>query len=151
VIDVCTTAIGGENSKSGAERFTKDVLALQPDVVFIDYCINDRWIGVEAAQQAWRKMIQLAIEREVRVVLLTPTPDADEDILDSKSKLAQHADLVRRLGTEFGLPVVDSYRAFREIVSEGESVSDYLSQSNHPNRKGHAVVADLILELFRDK
>ena len=42
VINVIVTAIGGENSEAGAERFDRDVLSLRPDVVTIDYGLNDR-------------------------------------------------------------------------------------------------------------
>ncbi|MEN6427970.1 MAG: SGNH/GDSL hydrolase family protein [Phycisphaerales bacterium] len=36
VVNVIVTAIGGENSESGAKRFERDVVALRPDVVTID-------------------------------------------------------------------------------------------------------------------
>ncbi|WP_235033451.1 SGNH/GDSL hydrolase family protein [Rubripirellula obstinata] len=149
VIDVCTTAIGGENSRPGSKRFADDVLTLKPDVVFIDYCLNDRGIGVEAAETHWRTMIQQALQAEVKVVLLTPTPDSHEDITDPNTKLAKHAESVRKLGKEFGVPVVDSYAAFQKRVAGGANVKTFLSQANHPNRKGHQVVADLILALFK--
>lgn len=149
VIDVCTTAIGGEHSEKGAGRFAKDVLSMQPDVVFIDYCLNDRVIGVDAAERHWRDMIQAAQSANVSVVLLTPTPDSHEQIRDPTSKLAKHAASVRKMAAEFGVPVVDSYQAFQTIVDEGGEVSDFLSQPNHPNRRGHQVVAKLIMELFQ--
>ncbi|TWT81310.1 hypothetical protein CA13_27620 [Planctomycetes bacterium CA13] len=149
VIDVCTTAIGGENAKSGSQRFADDVLSLKPDVVFIDYCLNDRSLGVDVAEESWRKMIEQSLDKDIHVVLLTPTPDSHEDILDPETKLAKHSESIRQLGREFGLPVVDSYALFRELVSEGTNVSKFLSQPNHPNRKGHELVADQILRLFR--
>ncbi len=149
VIDVCTTAIGGENSKRGSRRFADEVLTLNPDVIFIDYCLNDRAIGVEAAHQYWRTMIEQALNNSVKVVLLTPTPDSHEDILDPETKLAKHSESVRSLGKEYGLPVVDSYELFRQLVAEGADVSDYLSQPNHPNRKGHQLVAERIVQLLQ--
>lgn len=148
VIDVCTTAIGGENSRPGSKRFAEDVLTMKPDVIFIDYCLNDRGIGVDAAKRCWRTMIEQALENDVKVVLLTPTPDSHEDILDPETKLAKHAESIRELGKDFGLPVVDSYAAFQERVSGGADVNTFLSQPNHPNRKGHEVVAELIMSLF---
>jgi len=42
VINVAVTAIGGENSESGAARFERDVLNRKPDVITIDYALNDR-------------------------------------------------------------------------------------------------------------
>lgn len=148
VIDVCVTAVGGEGSVAGAKRFEQDVLALKPDVVFIDYSLNDRYAGLESALESWRAMIQKAIEADVKVVLLTPTPDSTENILDSKAPLALHAAQVRQLGDKYSVPVVDSYEKFRELVVSGNNIKTYLSQANHPNRLGHEKVAELIADLF---
>src|SRR3954471_18679187 len=41
VTNVIVAAIGGENAESGAKRFERDVLSLRPDVVTIDYALND--------------------------------------------------------------------------------------------------------------
>lgn len=149
VIDVCVTAIGGENSRPGSKRFADEVLNLKPDVVFIDYALNDRGIGIDAAREHWRSMIEEARQANVPVVLLTPTPDSNEDILDPNTALAKHSESIRSLGKEYGIPVVDSYAAFKQLVSGGANVDKFLSQRNHPNRKGHQVVADLILPLFQ--
>src|SRR5665213_2969528 len=61
VINVIVTAIGGENSESGALRFEGDVLSLRPDVVTIDYALNDRGIGLRRSEKAWRTMIEMAL------------------------------------------------------------------------------------------
>lgn len=150
VIDVSVTAIGGENSQAGEARFQADVLSLKPDVVFIDYSLNDRRIGLKVAEASWRKMIQSCIAAKKQVVLLTPTPDSSENITDAESRLAQHARQVRRLGEELDVPVIDSYAAFRKAVEAGNDVKSYLSQSNHPNRKGHLIVSELLVSLFAE-
>ena len=148
VIDVSVTAIGGENSVSGAGRFADDVLLHKPDLVFIDYCLNDRRIGLKKAEAAWRSMIEACVERNTLVVLLTPTPDSGEKVLNDESPLGQHATQIRNLAAEYKIPVVDSYAAFKSQVEQGADVNEFLSQSNHPNRAGHEVVAKLIFNLF---
>lgn len=148
VIDVIVTAIGGEDSERGAQRLEADVLALKPDVVFIDYSLNDRRIGLERAEAAWRKMIEASSNADVLVVLLTPTPDSREDILDIKSPLMQHALQVKRLGQEYKAPVIDSYASFKSRVANGQKVKRYLAQTNHPNREGHTVVTNLVADIF---
>ena len=60
VINVIVTAIGGENSESGAARFDREVLTHRPDVLTLDYGLNDRWIGLEKARAAWAEMIEKA-------------------------------------------------------------------------------------------
>ncbi len=151
VIDVDVTAIGGENSVSGAARFERDVLSLRPDLVFIDYCLNDRRVGLENAEAAWRSMITQAMAAKVRVVLLTPTPDVSENPQDDSTALAQHAAQVRRLAAEFGLSVVDSYAAFAARLDAGDELAALMSQGNHPNRQGHEIVAGELAELFESR
>ncbi|MCM2372605.1 GDSL-type esterase/lipase family protein [Aporhodopirellula aestuarii] len=143
-IDLAITAIGGENAVRGNARFESDVLSLRPDVVFIDYSLNDRAVGLKATETAWRSMIEKCQAAGVPVVLLTPTPDSHENILDETTILAQHAEQVRKLAREYDLTLVDSYAAFRKLVDDGENIDDYLSQPNHPNKAGNRVVAELI-------
>lgn len=147
-IDMCITAIGGENSQAGAERFEEEVLALQPDVVFLDYSLNDRSIGLERASTAWQEMIEHCQRQNTLVVLLTPTPDLREDLLDSNTPLAAQAEQVRQLGKRYQIPVIDSYELFRQKVEQGAKVQDFLSQPNHPNRAGHLIVAQALSQLF---
>lgn len=146
VINTIVTAIGGENSEQGAKRFKKDVLMKSPDVVFIDYILNDRGIGVGRAEKAWRKMITASLKVGTKVVLLTPTPDLSENINDKNAPLNTYSDMVRSLAKEYHLAIVDSYLLFCEIAASEENLDDYMSQVNHPNGNGHSVVSDEIMK-----
>ena len=75
VINMIVTAIGGETSAGGAERFESDVLPHKPDVLVIDYSLNDRHIGLSKARSAWESMLQRALEQNSKVILCTPTWD----------------------------------------------------------------------------
>ncbi len=75
VVNVITTSIGGENSISGAKRFDNEVLNHQPDVLFIDYALNDRGAGLEKSYKAWDEMIKKAKRKNIKIILLTPSPD----------------------------------------------------------------------------
>ena len=79
VINIIVTAIGGEDSLAGAARFERDVLCHKPDLVFLDYGLNDRRKAAAEVEQAWRAMIGLARKLRVPVVLLTPTDDENAD------------------------------------------------------------------------
>ena len=63
VINVIVTAIGGEASGGGAARFERDVLSHKPDLVLIDYALNDRGLGLDRAKAAWKAMIEKAQAR----------------------------------------------------------------------------------------
>jgi lysophospholipase L1-like esterase len=145
VVNVITTAIGGENAEQGAVRFRQEVLTHRPDVLFIDYALNDRGTGLERARTAWEKMINEALEANIKVILLTPTPDMTTDVLDEQSPLAKHARQIRELAVKYHTGFVDSYAAFQKKKKNGEDIETYMSQVNHPNKKGHCLVLDSIV------
>jgi len=148
VINVIVTAIGGENSEQGAKRFATDVLALKPDVVTIDYSLNDRFLGLDRAKKAWSEMIEAATKAGAKVILLTPTPDMEAKLDDPNDPLNEQAEQVRNLARQYHVGLVDSLAAFQKAIAAGSALSSMMAQSNHPNRKGHLIVANHLFAWF---
>lgn len=151
VANVIVSAIGGESSVPGAARFAADVLRHRPDVVTIDYGLNDRGLGLDAARAAWEQMIAAADDAGARVLLLTPTPDRTQRAdapEDERRPLREHAEQIRHLADEHGLGLVDSLAAADTYIAAGGDLVDLLSWSNHPNRAGHELVARALLRWF---
>ena len=148
VINVIVTAIGGENSVRGAERFEAEVLTHRPDILLIDYALNDRGVGLEKARDAWVSMIQQAQSRNIKVILLTPTGDHRADMNDPDDLLNQHAAQIRDLAKEYQVGLVDSLQLFKDYINAGQPLDDLMSQVNHPNRKGHDIVTRALLDWF---
>jgi lysophospholipase L1-like esterase len=149
VINIINTSIGGENAEKGAERFESNVMPHQPDVLFIDYALNDRSIGLEKAAEAWEKMIKIALKSNIKVILLTPSPDQRVNLSEPNNELEKHSIQIRNLATKYDIGLVDSYNLFRQKVALGENVAHYMSQVNHPNEKGHELIANEILTYFK--
>jgi len=148
VINVIVTAIGGEASPAGAARFERDVLSLRPDLLLIDYGLNDRGPGLERSERAWRQMIEAALERGIPVIALTPTADQRANMDDPADPLNRHASLIRELAEEYDIALVDSYAGFKQHVAEGGELRDIMSTGNHPNRRGHDIVAERLMRWF---
>lgn len=149
VLNVIVTGIGGENSESGAARFERDVLCHRPDVLTIDYALNDRGLGLERAETAWRSMIEKALAQNVRVILLTPTWDNSYYVKNENwEKLGQHAQLVRRLAEEYGVGLADSFACFEAYCRKESDLAGLLSHVNHPTQLGHELVAREIAKYF---
>jgi acyl-CoA thioesterase-1 len=146
VINVMTTAIGGENSIPGATRFERDVLSLRPDLIFIDYALNDRRQPAEKVEKAWLEMIAAAKKANVPVVLLTPTGDSSAKITDPNDALCQRAELIRKIAKEQNVLLADVFAAWVAEVEKGTPQTDLLSQVNHPNLKGHQLAAETIFK-----
>lgn len=145
VINNLTTAIGGENSVRGAQRFTRDALSRDPDLLFIDYAINDRGLAVADVERAWCSMIEETVRRGVALVLITPTGTDVDDLADPGNVLAVRAELIRGLGRRHQVPVADVSAAWQEVIDSGTGQQTLLAQGNHPNRAGHEIAAAEIL------
>ncbi len=148
VINVIVTAIGGENSVQGAKRFDASVLTIKPDVVTIDYGLNDRFVPLEATKRAWVEMITKCKSKGICVLLLTPSPDLSANIGDDRDPLAIQADQIREIAHEQGVGLVDTYRRFKEISAREGNLQPYMAQSNHPNRLGHQEICKLLVPWF---
>lgn len=140
VVNVIVTAIGGEASESGAARFEKDVMALHPDVVTIDYALNDRRLGLEKARASWVSMISAAQKGGAKVVLLTPSWDLTGNVADANDPLQMHSLQIRALAAEYKTGLADSFGSFLKAKESGVDMTTLNSQSNHPNRAGHELI-----------
>ena len=149
VVNVIVTAIGGENSVQGAKRFKSDVLIHKPDLVLIDYALNDRGAGLEKAYLAWNTMIRLAKRQGIKVILLTPSPDQSVNYADPENLLKKHSEQIRKLAEENHVGLVDSYQAFGFLYQDKEKLRQYMAQVNHPNEKGHELIANELINWFK--
>lgn len=149
VINIIVTATGGEFAEKGQPRLATDVMPHKPDVLFIDYALNDVGIGLERSRIAWEKMIEEALRHHVKVILVTPSPDQRQDIGDPENKLAQHARQIRELAARYKVGLADPYAEFERIAKEEGTIAPYMSHVNHPNGKGHNIIAEELLKHFR--
>ncbi|HEV2393539.1 MAG TPA: hypothetical protein VG146_14400 [Verrucomicrobiae bacterium] len=67
---------------------------------------------------------------------------------DPADPLNQHAEQIRRLAREYGVGLADSLAAFKAKPAGGCRLETLMAQSNHPNRKGHELVAGVLLKWF---
>ena len=149
VVNVIVTAIGGENSVRGAERFEADALRHGPDVVTIDYGLNDRAIGLGAARAAWERMIRLAQSGGARVILLTPSWDQSYLARGADwHALLEHAEQIRALADAHGVALADACRRFADSVRSDEDLPALLSHVNHPSRLAHGMIAAELGKFF---
>lgn len=141
VINVHVAAVGGEDSTAGLARFDRDALALRPDVILIDYGLNDRRLGLAQARANLSAMVDAAHAAGAAVVLMTPTADLAGDA----GALNAQAEMIRALAKERGVALADSAAAF---ARSGGGVAALMVTSNHPGRAGHELVAAEVARLF---
>lgn len=148
VVNTIVTAIGGEDCVAGAARFDRDVLSHKPDLIFIDYALNDRRDPLPKVEEAWESMIASAESHHIPLILITPTGDSAADMNNPEDPLRQRADLIRQLAARHHLPLADVSAAWLSRIAAGTPQGELLSQPNHPNLAGNQLAADAISACF---
>ncbi|RXR07049.1 SGNH/GDSL hydrolase family protein [Pseudoxanthomonas composti] len=147
VINVITSAVGGENSLKGLARFDREGLGHMPRVVLIDYGLNDRLIARESSRASLIAMTRKAKAAGACVILLTPNPDLGGDLPSYNSTLAQEAALIRAVAKEERVSLADSAAAF---AAQKAPTKTFMSVHGHPNAAGHRLIFQQLIRLFRE-
>lgn len=147
VVNAIVTAIGGEMSLSGAARFERDVLSLRPSVIVLDYALNDRGVGLEAAKNAWTEMIVAATRRQIPIILCTPTGDLTTVRDLASDPLVKHTQQIRALAAQHTTGLADVFMEWDAAILR-HGVPALHSQVNHPSYEGHKVAAAAIMPWF---
>jgi len=145
IINVITSAVGGENSASGVKRFESDAISYKPAMVIIDYGLNDRSTPMVNVEENLTTMIEMARKAGVLPVLVTPNIDLAGDPPNAFTTLPQQAELIREIAKSKGVLLADAYIEFSHYKGD---VRKLMAQSNHPNKDGHKLIVKSIIRLF---
>lgn len=146
------SAIGGTGSQLGAFRLDRDVLAHKPDLVFLDFTINDDPYTTPPDQDRLasyeslvRRMVQAGIPL-VQVILPAKQdvlPNPKPRPLDPKHK---------EIAQAYGLPIADAVALVQSRVAEGKATPDQLwdaaPDATHPGDAGYALYAEVAWQAF---
>jgi lysophospholipase L1-like esterase len=136
-------AIGGTGSKLGVFRMDRDVTPYDPDLIFVEFAVNDGESPdtMETMEGIIRKLHTHA--PEAAIVILVIGAGAGYSNLPTW-------ELHRSLAVSYGLPCIDIVSPVMKLVKEGLSFDDFLCDGCHPNDKGYRIYADTICrELVR--
>jgi lysophospholipase L1-like esterase len=100
------------------------------------------------AARAWISMIEAASAKNTKIILLTPTPDFALNILNTANILHVHPRQISGLANKYQTGIVDSYEIFHRKAENGNNLPALMSQGNHPNERGHELVAKAIFNSY---
>lgn len=156
---VVNSGIGGHTAGQGLARFDKDVLAHQPTHVVIMFGLNDCWIDkgkteprVTLADYSanLKKMIATLKERKITPILMTPNPFFLPKKPEMNTLVRQYADAMRKLAREEKVQLIDLHSYLAQLTLEGVALNAIYTDDCHPNPKGQALIADLLVSQFKD-
>ena len=132
--------IGGTTSHYGGARAWKDVLCYRPDIVTVDFSVNDdaNEFFEETYEGTLRRLL-MAPSAPAVVVLNNVFYDTGKNAQEYHNRIADH----------YGIPHVSIKDTIYPAVESGKIVRADITPDNlHPNDKGHRLVADEICKLL---
>ncbi|MBR4116725.1 MAG: fibronectin type III domain-containing protein [Clostridia bacterium] len=147
-------AIGGTGTLLGAYRVEEEVLPTQPDLVFVEFAINDRYNGATTEQAKTRfetivRKIRAAYpDCDIVTLLVTDNSTFNDDLNDALFTQAQaHEDI----SIAYGIPSIYIGRALSDTVADKANWGNYYADSVHPNEAGYEVHYNVIKEYLNNE
>jgi lysophospholipase L1-like esterase len=129
-IDLINAGVGGTGSMYGALRAGRDLLSGMPDLVVIEFAVNDNWTDGEA------------YEGLVRQILADPNQPAAILLFMMWERGGNDQEMQVKVGRHYDLPMVSFRDAMWPEMAAGRMKwSDYIVDTVHPNDAGHAAAA----------
>lgn len=167
-LSVENRGVPGNKIDDALARVDRDVLALAPSLVVVEFGINDCWDGpdrIDHYEEGLRGLVErLRAGGTTALVFLTAnglnhaaTPEALALAwFAEKTAHAQNAgwvdaymDRMRRVAADVDLPVADGYARWEAARAAGVDTDLYLAnRANHPNREGHRLLAEALQDCF---
>ncbi|MBQ2468449.1 MAG: S-layer homology domain-containing protein [Clostridia bacterium] len=131
--------IGGTDSSFGMARFERDVLSKDPDIIFIEYAVND-YPGRTWLPETFESMVRTALCAEGNPAVVIVLCRGGEGNIDQMTAVAKR----------YGIPIVNESGAIGYGVDNGAfTEEEFRPDGTHPEDWGHQVMSDMIEELFR--
>ena len=155
--------ISGDKVSDLLVRYENDVLAQNPDIVFIYIGINDVWhsydVGkgsdIDFYEKGLRKIITDIKKRGAKIILCTPTVIGErvtfEDELEVKrdQELDAFSGVVRNLASEFNTELLDLRTIFKDYIAENNKNNEYqdflTDDGVHLNDAGNKLLSEKML------
>ena len=148
-VEMINSGISGDMSQDGLARLDWAALSYEPDLITINFGINDcvLGLGLEEFEMDLVEMVQrIRAGPNSEILLLSSqpleTPPYDVLVLD-------YYQAVERVAKEMDVGFVDVYGGWMKHVYAGTPLSSLiLSGLDHPNEAGYRIIAEELMKLF---
>lgn len=138
-------AIGGTGSELGAYRCRRDLLAFHPDLVFIEFAVNDTPPTSRTARAMEGIVRQILSQNPSTEIVFVYTFHQNQAEFFEKGQTPPAIAVHDRIAAHYGIPTVHVGRALWETVQKGEAkYEDLLADCCHPLDRGHRLYAKVV-------
>lgn len=142
-INYVNAGIGATGSYIGIHRADRDVLAHDPDLVFIDFSVNDTHDRMYINNSTYEGLIRKLWSHDTNpaIVCIAMTQEDGTSVQDDHSEIA----------IRYDIPFISYRNAILDVINKGYIIWDDISDDNiHPNVPGHAVLSQMITNYIQD-
>jgi lysophospholipase L1-like esterase len=141
----------GDNTNDAVYRLQRDVLDHDPDLVTINFGVNDAfsWVSAEKFGSNLAAMVDIIKENGcARIILVSseviPEPQAELQVQPYWEKMRQVAE-------EAGIVYADANGHWQSLLDSGiDQWTLIIPGDMHPNEEGHRVIADAVFEAMEN-
>jgi len=143
-VSLVNAGVSGTDSAAGVQRLQPHVLDKSPDLVIVEFGVNDQWLDPAVRGSSYEAILRklLGAKKPPAVVVLGLTQQGNQprDATDIQLKLATH----------YGLAALDFGRWMQARVDAGQDHWAALyDEPVHPNATGHQRIAQALAETLR--
>jgi lysophospholipase L1-like esterase len=144
-VKLVNAGVSGTDSAAGVQRLQAQVLDKSPDLVVVEFGVNDQWLDPAVRGSSFEAILRklLTAKKPPAVVVLGLTQQGNQarDAVDVQLQLA----------ARYGLAALDFGRWMQARVDAGQDrwAAIYDAEPVHPNGAGHQRIAQALGETLR--
>ncbi len=167
-LNIVNAGTSGGCAARGAERLERDVLRFAPDLVAVNFALNDCGAGdagLSAYEEDLRSIFSRVRQSGAEAVLVTPNmmcTYVSNELADARLRavaedlaartacgvLDRYVAAAKRAAADEGVPVADCYAVWKKMHANGVDVTALLANRlNHPSRQMQYLAALKLAEL----
>lgn len=138
-VEYDNAGLSGTPSNLGVLRLERDVLSSKPDIVFVEFAVNDSQDDI--AKESYESLVRTVLEQEnaPAVVLIF-------NVIESGYTAQAH---MKEIGEHYDLPMISAADALTPEFEEGRMTwKEYSGDQSHPNTEGHKLLCEFIANLL---
>lgn len=170
VINTLNAGVSGDSAAGGLARVERDVLAFHPDVVVVNFGLNDsgnsdREKGLAQYAANMRGIFEKVLSSGSEAILLTPNTmcqyvhdgvkgeflrkcAANCSVTQNEGVLARYVEAAREVARSLNIPVADTHRRWEQMNRAGVDTTALLANGiNHPMPDLHELFVDELMRV----
>ncbi len=148
-LEMINSGVSGDTTLDGLARLDWSVLSYEPDLVTINFGINDAvlGLGLNEFEMNLKKMVKRILAGPGSEVLLLSSQPLETPPYDKMVRDYYHA--IEGVAKQMDVGFVDVYKAWTEKIQPGTPLGSLIIAGlDHPNEEGYKIIAEELMKSF---